>query len=82
VVEVRSEGDHCLLSVKDRGEGVEPDRVETLFDRFSQGKKRGRAGLGLHFCKIMADRWGGEIGYSLRQRGGSSFWLRLPAVSS
>jgi hypothetical protein len=47
--------------------------------KFSQGKdKSGKAGLGLYFCKITLERWGGSIGYLPRPEGGSRFWFRLP----
>lgn len=67
-----------LVTIDDQGTGVEPEIAETLFQKFSQGKnKSGRAGLGLYFCRITVERWGGKIGYLLRPEGGSRFWFRL-----
>jgi signal transduction histidine kinase len=69
------------VSVDDAGPGVPDDVQGRLFQKFSQGKsKSGSAGLGLYFCRMTVERWGGEIGYSPRPEGGSRFWFRLRAV--
>ncbi|BAZ49976.1 histidine kinase [Nostoc sp. NIES-4103] len=79
VIDLQPDGEYILLAVDDQGGGVAPKMVNTLFQKFSQGKdKSGRVGLGLYFCRITVERWGGEIGYSPRQTGGSRFWFRLP----
>ncbi|MFB2977881.1 sensor histidine kinase [Microseira sp. BLCC-F43] len=77
-VDVSDEGEFLLLTVEDEGAGLSPDIVNRLFQKFVQGKgKTGRAGLGLYFCRITVESWGGTIGYTLRQSGGSRFWVRL-----
>jgi signal transduction histidine kinase len=78
-VGVKRDGDGILITVDDDGAGVPPDVARTIFDKFSQGRERaGRAGLGLYFCRITIERWGGSIGYTPRPEGGSRFWFRLP----
>lgn len=78
-VDVCDEGEFLLLTVEDGGAGVSPDIANKLFQKFVQGKgKSGRAGLGLYFCRITVESWGGTIGYSPRTEGGSRFWVRLP----
>jgi signal transduction histidine kinase/DNA-binding response OmpR family regulator len=66
--------------VDDEGPGLPPDRrPDQLFALFAKGKSHaGKAGLGLYFCKITVERWGGTIGAEARERGGSRFWFRLP----
>ncbi|MEH1968343.1 sensor histidine kinase [Nostoc sp.] len=77
------DGEYVLVTVDDRGLGVPPEMVKNLFQKFSQGKdKSGRAGLGLYFCRITLERWGGIIGYLPRPEGGSRFWFRLPRPAS
>jgi signal transduction histidine kinase len=76
---LQQEGEYITVTVDDEGAGVAPEMTTTLFQKFSQGKNRaGRAGLGLYFCRITVERWGGAIGYSSRPQGGSRFWFRLP----
>ncbi|WP_414562715.1 MULTISPECIES: sensor histidine kinase [unclassified Anabaena] len=78
-INLQPDGEYVLLSVDDEGSGVPPEMVDTLFKKFSQGKyKSGKAGLGLYFCRITIERWGGTIGYLPRAKGGSRFWFRLP----
>src|SRR5271155_3724048 len=66
--------------VDDEGPGLPLDqRPDQLFALFSKGKAHaGKAGLGLYFCKINVERWGGAIGAETRAGGGSRFWFRLP----
>jgi hypothetical protein len=78
-VGLEDDGNFILLSVDDDGPGVPQDISKNLFQKFSQGKDTsGRAGIGLYFCRITVERWGGTIGYSPRGEGGSRFWFRLP----
>ena len=69
--------------VDDEGPGLPPDRrPDQLFALFSKGKSHaGKAGLGLYFCKITVERWGGAIGAETREPGGSRFWFRLPRAA-
>ncbi|MGH9713274.1 MAG: response regulator [Candidatus Acidiferrales bacterium] len=74
---------HCLLAfVDDEGPGLPKDASsEKLFALFAKGKDRpGKAGLGLYFCKITVERWGGSIGAENRPGGGSRFWFKIPRV--
>ncbi len=70
--------------VDDEGPGLPPDqRPDQLFALFAKGKTHaGKAGLGLYFCKITVERWGGAIGAETREGGGSRFWFRLPRVAA
>lgn len=74
---------HCLLAfVDDEGPGLPKDAsADRLFALFSKGKDRpGKAGLGLYFCKITVERWGGSIGAQNRPGGGSRFWFKIPRI--
>jgi K+-sensing histidine kinase KdpD len=71
--------------VIDCGPGV-PDEYKTrLFDRFVQvegrsGKRRG-SGLGLSFCRLVAEGHGGRIWIEDNPGGGSIFSMTLPVVN-
>jgi signal transduction histidine kinase len=81
-VDARVEEEAVLVYVEDEGNGVPPEQVSLLFEKFAQGRGQiGKAGLGLYFCRIMVERWGGSIGYTPRPGRGSRFWFRLPRPS-
>ena len=63
-IRVLCDGTALQFRVQDSGPGVEPDLIDALFDPFTQGtSKRGSMGLGLYFCRITLERWGGSITY-------------------
>jgi signal transduction histidine kinase/CheY-like chemotaxis protein/HPt (histidine-containing phosphotransfer) domain-containing protein len=80
---VEDQGESVLAFVDDEGPGLPTDLPPAqLFALFSKGKSHsGKAGLGLYFCKITVERWGGTIGAETRAQGGSRFWFRLPRAS-
>ena len=86
-VEVRVEGDPCLLTVEDRGPGVAPEFVPHLFERFSRSDESRRsgaagAGLGLSIASAYATALGGELAYEPAEPRGARFTLSLPAARS
>lgn len=80
---VEDQGNSVLAFVDDEGPGLPPgQRVDQLFALFAKGKSHaGKAGLGLYFCKITVERWGGTIGAETREPRGSRFWFRLPRAA-
>ncbi len=82
---VRTEPDSAVLAfVDDQGPGLPADvPANQIFALFSKGKDRpGKAGLGLYFCKITVERWGGAVGAETRSSGGARFWFRVPGAPS
>jgi signal transduction histidine kinase len=83
IVRLLPEADTVLVSVEDSGPGVGPETVGRLFQKFVQGSgATGKAGLGLFFCRITVERWGGKIGYEAKAEGGARFWFRLQRIES
>lgn len=77
-INLQQEDEFIFCAVDDQGMGVPPESVKYLFQRFFQGKGRsGKAGLGLYFCRITVEHWGGAIGYTPTATGGARFWFRL-----
>jgi signal transduction histidine kinase len=77
-ISCRQEQELIVVYIDDEGSGVPVELIGNLFQRFSQGEGRiGKAGLGLYFCRMMIERWGGKIGYAPLPTGGSRFWFRL-----
>lgn len=69
------------LSVKDSGNGIRPEDLAIIFDRFTQSensRERGGAGLGLAFCKKAIESFGGCIWAESDGEEGSEFIILLP----
>ncbi len=71
-----------LISLKDRGEGIDPEEIERIFTKFYRGrnasqKARG-TGLGLFFARTLAESMGGRLDVYSRPGAGSRFTVRLP----
>ncbi len=82
-INVEDQAQFVRASVNDQGPGLPTDKPQAqMFQLFARGKAHaGKAGLGLYFCKITVERWGGTIGAETRTEGGSRFWFRLPRAS-
>ncbi|MGH9367452.1 MAG: ATP-binding protein [Thermoanaerobaculia bacterium] len=72
------ESERVRVTVADRGPGVSPEAGEKLFQPFFTTKKSGGTGLGLAISREIARRYGGEIGLSPREGGGTEAWVELP----
>jgi len=83
-VSVEGEDEFLKAYVDDEGPGLPKDlRPEQIFGLFMKGKQSGgKAGLGLYFCRITVERWGGSIGCVSLPVKGSRFWFRLPRAAS
>ncbi|MDF9830024.1 HAMP domain-containing sensor histidine kinase [Parabacteroides sp. PF5-6] len=67
--------------IEDTGEGIPENRLESIFDRFTQlenGKKG--VGLGLAICKGLITKMGGKIWATSILKVGSVFHVSLPRV--
>lgn len=74
------------VTVADTGRGVEPHRLETIFDRFYQEegalrRSAGGTGLGLAICRQIIKGLGGQIWAESAGRGqGSQFHFTIPTL--
>ena len=73
------------LSVADDGEGIEPDQIESIWDRYYRvDKVHNRAvigtGLGLSIVKGILEAHGALYGVESAVGVGSVFWIELPLV--
>lgn len=72
------------LEVSDNGRGIDPALHRKIFEKFGQvenGMKRHSTGLGLYFCKLVAEAHGGAIGVQSESGRGSTFWVTLPPAT-
>jgi signal transduction histidine kinase/CheY-like chemotaxis protein len=80
---LQNDGGHVKAFVDDAGPGLPKEfKASEAFALFSKGKEDGgKAGLGLYFCRITVERWGGSIGCESLPRQGARFWFSLPRAA-
>jgi signal transduction histidine kinase len=72
-----------LVSISNTGDGIPPEDLERVFERFyrvekSRDRARGGAGIGLAIVKQLVESGGGRVGAESRV-GMTRFWFSLPA---
>lgn len=74
------EGNEVQVSVSDTGEGIGPEKIKTIFERFSQINNQDRRGigLGLYIAKMMVEEHPGRIWVESKLGEGSTFHFTLP----
>jgi two-component system, NtrC family, sensor histidine kinase HydH len=80
-VKTRAAGDSAEISVIDRGEGIDPKLISTIFNPFFTTKPEG-VGLGLAICSKIVDQHGGKIAVESEPGKGSVFRVYLPMVEA
>jgi signal transduction histidine kinase len=64
--------------VRDNGDGIPPDRLEIIFDRYAKSADSGGSGLGLAIARRLVEAHGGTISVESRLGRGSTFTIVLP----
>jgi signal transduction histidine kinase len=85
-VNERVTGHQLLISVKDTGEGIPPENLPHIFERFyrvdnSRARSEGGTGLGLAIVKQIVDAHGGKVRAESQIGKGSTFYVALPVQS-
>jgi len=88
---VTQDKNFARVSVADTGEGIAPENLTRVFDRFYRGDKSrarssfdlrsgGGSGLGLAIAKSWVEAMGGRIGAESELGRGSTFWFTIPKM--
>lgn len=82
------DGGKVRFAVTDNGEGISPEYLPRVFDRFSQGdmtltRRHGGLGLGLSITKDIVELHGGTISAVSKGTGrGASFTVEIPLLAA
>ncbi|MGJ3249213.1 MAG: PAS domain-containing sensor histidine kinase [Elainellaceae cyanobacterium] len=73
--------------VSDRGRGIPPDKLTTIFERFQQvdasdSRQQGGTGLGLAICQSFITQHGGKIWAESTVGEGSTFFFTVPIAKT
>lgn len=79
------QGNIIRIEVADSGEGIAPEELEHIWDRYYRGKKPHKraavgSGLGLSIVKGILDRHGLAYGVESKEGEGSTFWFEIAKV--
>ena len=80
VLQVRTErddSDQMVVTVEDSGPGIDPKKLEGIFDAFVSTKPKG-TGLGLAICRMIIERHGGQLSAWSGKKRGAVFQFILP----
>ena len=73
--------DVITVTVEDTGPGIDPKKLDGIFDAFVTTKPQGM-GLGLAICRMIIDRHGGKLTASSDGKRGALFQFVLPTKSA
>lgn len=86
-LELRFTATTAVVKVRDTGIGIPPDRLEMIFEDFTQvdssdSRAFGGTGLGLPITKKIVELHGGDINVQSEYGRGSTFWVTLPLAQN
>jgi len=81
-LDVDEDETEVLIKVTDRGEGVDPEDLPHIFERFRQANGQGRTrtsvGLGLYIVRSLVTAHGGRVWADSKLGEGTTFTIALP----
>jgi signal transduction histidine kinase len=86
-VELLGQAEWAVIKVRDTGMGIPPERIESIFEIFTQANRgadgsQGGLGLGLALVRTLAQLHGGTVSAASAGPGqGSEFTLRFPRLA-
>jgi len=72
--------DAVTVTVEDSGPGIDPSKLDSIFDAFVSTKPEGM-GLGLALCRLIVMRHGGSLSAASSKQGGALMKFTLPVES-
>lgn len=74
------QGDKIVVAIEDTGPGIDPEKLDHIFDAFVTTKRRGM-GLGLAICRMIIERHAGKLSATLAHPHGVIFQIFLPQMA-
>lgn len=78
------EAGQALVTIRDWGDGIAPEEIPMLFQRFQRGNRReGKGqGLGLSIARTFTEAFGGTIEFDSKPGEGTTVSIRIPLAES
>jgi len=81
-VEGAAAGSMVRLTVRDDGEGIPPDLLPRVFDRFVKGTSSSGTGLGLAIVRDVVEAHGGRVSAESLHGRGAAIHVELPSAAA
>ena len=85
ILRVIKTADKVRVEVTDHGKGIEPDEIDSVWDRYYRSEHATRtvvgSGLGLSICKSVLTAHEAQFGVVSELGSGSTFWFELDPVT-
>ena len=81
IVRTEVKGPNAVVEISDTGLGIEPEKLDKIFDAYYT-TKRGGSGLGLPTARKIVEAHSGNIRVTSQAGKGTSFAIELPLVSA
>lgn len=81
-VTLNREGDTARVTVADTGEGIPPDLVPLIFDRFVKSADSGGSGLGLAIARRLVEAHHGTISAASTVGTGTTITVHIPVANA
>lgn len=81
-VQAKMKNNSLFITISDTGEGIEPQYLDKIFQRFyqvDQSRSKGGAGLGLSIAKWIIEKHNGTIAVASQPGVGTKFTITLPS---
>lgn len=76
-ISVTQKNKHIIFSIRDTGEGIQTNKIDTIFEPFITTKEEG-TGLGLVVCKQIVETYHGTIDIQSTIGKGTTFIITIP----
>ena len=77
----RHDSNQIVVAVEDSGPGIDPKKLDGIFDAFVSTKAQGM-GLGLAICRMIIQRHGGQLSAWSGKKKGAVFQFILPTIKA
>jgi signal transduction histidine kinase len=78
IVSARESGGQAEIQVQDTGEGIPPEHLPHIWERYYRDAENGGTGLGLALVKSFVEAMHGQVGVTSVPSEGACFTIRLP----